>query len=57
MTFFYQELHRTNDGKKIVKADALRLAMLKMMKDRRYSHPFYWAGFVLIGSDDWTLAP
>lgn len=52
MTGFYQELRPAADGKKIVKADALRLAMLKMMKDRRYSHPFYWAGFVLIGSDD-----
>ncbi|MBS1789663.1 MAG: CHAT domain-containing protein [Acidobacteria bacterium] len=52
MTGFYQELRQTKDEKKIVKADALRLAMLKMMKDRRYGHPFYWAGFVLIGSDD-----
>lgn len=52
MTGFYQELRQTKDEKKIVKADALRLAMLKMMKDLRYAHPFYWAGFVLIGSDD-----
>lgn len=52
MTGFYQALRQTNDGKKIVKADALRLAMLKTMKDRRYGHPFYWAGFILIGSDD-----
>lgn len=52
MTGFYQELRQTNDGKKIVKADALRLAMLRTMKDRRYGHPFYWAGFILIGSDD-----
>lgn len=52
MTGFYQELRPAADGKKFVKADALRLAMLKMMKDRRYSHPFYWAGIVLIGSDD-----
>ena len=52
MTGFYQALRQTNDGKKIAKADALRLAMLKTMKDRRYGHPFYWAGFILIGSDD-----
>lgn len=52
MTGFYQELRQTKGEKKIVKADALRLAMLRMMKDRRYGHPFYWAGFVLIGSDD-----
>ncbi|MGH9429243.1 MAG: CHAT domain-containing protein, partial [Terriglobia bacterium] len=52
MTGFYQALRQTNDGKNIVKADALRLAMLRTMKDRRYGHPFYWAGFILIGSDD-----
>ncbi len=52
MTGFYQELRQADDGKKVVKANALRLAMLRAMKDRRYGHPFYWAGFVLIGSDD-----
>lgn len=52
MTGFYQALRQTNDGKKIVKPDALRLAMLKTMKDRRYGHPFYWAGFILMGSND-----
>jgi CHAT domain-containing protein/Tfp pilus assembly protein PilF len=52
MTAFYQELLQTNAGKRNTKADALRLAMLRMMKDRRFSHPFYWAGFVLIGIHD-----
>ncbi len=52
MTVFYQELRQKNARKKITKADALRLAMLRMMKDRRFGHPFYWAGFVLIGSND-----
>jgi CHAT domain-containing protein len=31
------------------KAEALRLAALKVMKNPRTSHPFYWAGFVLVG--------
>lgn len=31
------------------KARALRDAALKSMKDRRYRHPFYWAGFVMVG--------
>jgi CHAT domain-containing protein len=31
------------------KAEALRLAALKLMKNPATSHPFYWAGFVLVG--------
>lgn len=31
-------------------ATALRQAALTVMKDARYRHPFYWAGFVLVGS-------
>jgi len=34
---------------KPTKAEALRQAALKLMKDPATSHPFYWAGFVLIG--------
>jgi CHAT domain-containing protein len=31
------------------KADALRQAALKLMRNPETSHPFYWAGFVLVG--------
>ena len=31
------------------KAEALRRASLKLMKNSSTSHPFYWAGFVLVG--------
>lgn len=31
------------------KTDALRQAALKLMRNPATSHPFYWAGFVLIG--------
>lgn len=31
------------------KAEALRLASLKLLRTERYRHPFYWAGFVIIG--------
>jgi CHAT domain-containing protein len=31
------------------KAEALRQASLSVLKDGRYAHPFYWAGFVMIG--------
>jgi CHAT domain-containing protein/Tfp pilus assembly protein PilF len=31
------------------KSEALRQAALKLMKNPETSHPFYWAGFVLVG--------
>jgi len=31
------------------KAEALRQASLTVLHNPRYRHPFYWAGFVLIG--------
>jgi CHAT domain-containing protein len=31
------------------KAEALRQAALKLMKNSETRHPFYWAGFVLVG--------
>jgi len=33
------------------RAEALRQAALKLRKSNQYSHPFHWAGFVLVG--DW----
>jgi CHAT domain-containing protein len=32
-------------------AEAWRQAALKLMKNPATSHPFYWAGFVLVGDD------
>ena len=34
---------------KHTKTDALRQAALKLMRNAETSHPFYWAGFVLVG--------
>ena len=31
------------------KAESLRQAQLKLMKDGKHAHPFYWAAFVLVG--------
>jgi CHAT domain-containing protein len=36
-------------GNKISTAAALREAELKLLRDEAYRHPFYWAGFVLVG--------
>ena len=33
----------------IAKSEALRQASIKLMSDKRYNHPFYWAGFIVIG--------
>ncbi len=46
---FYYHLSQRND-----KAQALRLAKLSMLKSK-YSHPFYWAAFVLHGEPRSTL--
>jgi CHAT domain-containing protein len=32
------------------KAEALRRAALKLASDPKYRHPFYWAGFVVVGN-------
>jgi CHAT domain-containing protein len=37
---------------KATKSDALRQAALKLMRNPQTSHPFYWAGFVLVGEGE-----
>ena len=45
-------MRRTNPKLKEGKAEALRQAELELLRSERYRHPFYWAGFVMIG-DGW----
>ena len=49
MGYFYQNL---NQNQEISKAEALRDAQLTLLQDpdSQYSHPYYWAPFVLIGN-------
>ncbi len=35
---------------KLTKAQALREAQLHLLSNPQYQHPYYWAGFVLVGS-------
>jgi len=49
MTDFYRRLLTTNDGSS---SSALRDAQLAMISGKKYSAPFYWAPFVLVG--DWN---
>jgi CHAT domain-containing protein len=46
MIDFYTNLHGGKD-----KASALRSAKLSLLKDPKYSHPYYWAPFIQIGGN------
>jgi CHAT domain-containing protein/Tfp pilus assembly protein PilF len=47
MVAFHREW---NDGqRKLSKSRALQQASLKVLRTRGFSHPFYWAGFILAG--------
>jgi CHAT domain-containing protein len=49
MKNFYEALARRRDRSN--KSEALREASIRLLKDPRYRHPFYWAGFVLVGTN------
>jgi CHAT domain-containing protein len=50
MLNFHRQLRAPAASKaNVTKAEALRQAALKVMKNSGTSHPFYWAGFVLVG--------
>src|SRR6266545_268752 len=60
MLNFHRQLRAPAAAKaKVTKAEALRQAALKVMKNPETSHPFYWAGFVLVGDggSDTTSRP
>jgi CHAT domain-containing protein len=40
-----------NQTRPLTKAEALRRAVLPLLKSPRTNHPFYWAGFVLVGDE------
>ena len=48
MQYFYENL---SSAASVNKADALRLAQVKLSQNPRFSHPNYWGAFVLYG--DW----
>lgn len=49
MIEFHRRLAGKAPGKSSLVAEALRDASLKVMKMKGYRHPFYWAGFILVG--------
>jgi len=52
MAQFYRNIVETTPRIKIDKSQALRQASLDILRDPRYGHPFYWASFVIVGSDN-----
>ena len=48
-TEYMLEFHRQLLKGKTTKAEALRRASLKLLKSGKFSHPSYWAGWVLVG--------
>jgi CHAT domain-containing protein/uncharacterized protein HemY len=54
MIAFHRRLTRYgwNTKAKETKAESLRQAALELLHSPRYRHPFYWAGFVMVG-DGW----
>jgi CHAT domain-containing protein len=49
MVNFHRGLMTQPGARRMTKAEALRQAALKLMRTAETSHPFYWAGFVLVG--------
>jgi CHAT domain-containing protein len=49
MLNFHRGLRAPIAAGRQTKAEAIRQAALKLMKNPETSHPFYWAGFVLVG--------
>lgn len=48
--YLMKEFYRQLTTNKVSKAEALRQAQLKVMKNPSYKHPYFWASFVLIGN-------
>lgn len=49
MLEFHRRLQPTNKRPHTSTAAALRQASIKLLESREYQHPFYWAGFVVVG--------
>jgi CHAT domain-containing protein len=51
MIGFFQSLKDDSAGGKMSRAEALRTAALNTMKNHKWKHPGYWAGFVVVGAN------
>jgi len=46
---FHANWRQTPSARHLPKAEALRKAAMKLLKNKHYQHPFYWASFIVIG--------
>lgn len=53
MIDFHRRLTMRDPRVREPKAESLRQAALGLLRSDRYKHPFYWAGFVMVG-DGWV---
>jgi CHAT domain-containing protein len=49
MIDFHKRLRAEGSRPALNNASALQQSALNLMKDPRYRHPYFWAGFVMIG--------
>jgi len=50
MLNFHRNLKSAAEARSaMTKAEALRHAQLQLLRTKRYQHPFFWAGFVIVG--------
>lgn len=50
MVSFHRNLKPASAAPLTRRAEALRASVLDLLKNPQYRHPFYWAGFVMIGN-------
>jgi len=50
MIDFHHNLQSGSGPSRTSPAEALRRAAIKLMADPKYSHPFFWSGFVVVGN-------
>jgi CHAT domain-containing protein/type II secretory pathway pseudopilin PulG len=57
MIDFHKRLRDESSAQSQTTAMALQQAALSVMKDPRYRHPYFWAGFVVMGKNPSSLSP
>ena len=57
MIDFHKRLKNEQFEQSQTTATALQQAALNVMKDPRYRHPYFWAGFIVLGKNQSALSP
>jgi len=50
---FMKSMYLNRQVDNLTKAEALRRTQLEFLRSETYSHPFYWAPFILMGNWLW----